>query len=43
MHKIREAMGVRDDHNKLADMLEFDDGFFEISTPESTKKTLREG
>jgi hypothetical protein len=43
MHKIREAMGVRDDRYKLADMLELDDGFFETSTPESTKKNLKRG
>ena len=43
MHKIREAMGLRDDQYKLADMLELDDGFFETSTPESTKKNLKRG
>jgi hypothetical protein len=41
MHKIREAMGVRDDQYKLADMLELDDDFFETSTPEPTKKNLK--
>ena len=43
MHKIREAIGVRDDRYKLADMLELDDGFLETSTPESTKKNLKRG
>jgi len=43
MHKIREVMGFRDDQYKLADMLELDDGFFETSTPESTKKNLMRG
>tara|TARA_B100000780_G_C20821487_1_gene326386 strand:- start:289 stop:519 length:231 start_codon:yes stop_codon:yes gene_type:complete len=41
MHKIREVIGLRDDQYKLTDILELDDGFFESSTSESTKKNLK--
>lgn len=37
MHKIREAMGQRDDLYKLEGMIEFDEGFFEIETKKGTK------
>ncbi len=37
MHKIREAMGQRDDRYLLNDMVEFDDAFFEVGTKESLK------
>lgn len=34
MHKIRQAMGKRDDLYKLSGMIEFDEGYFEKATPE---------
>lgn len=34
-HKIRQAMGQRDDRYLLNDMVEFDDAFFEVATKES--------
>ena len=37
MHRIRTGMGLRDDKYKLEDMIEFDEGYFEKSTPEGTK------
>jgi len=37
MHKVREAMGKRDDLYKLEGMIEFDEGYFEKATPEGTK------
>lgn len=37
MHKIRTAMGKRDDLYKLAGMLELDEGYFTKSTPQSTQ------
>lgn len=36
MHKIREAMGKRDDLYNLEGMIEFDEGYFEVATPEGT-------
>ena len=36
-------MVERDDLYKLADMLELNDGLFETSTPESTKKNIKRG
>jgi len=41
MHKIREAMGKRDDLYNLEGMIEFDEGFFEKATKKGTK--LRRG
>jgi len=35
MHKIREAIGKRDDLYKLEGMIEFDEGYFEKATPEN--------
>lgn len=32
MHRIREAMGKRDDLYALSDMVEFDEGYFEVAT-----------
>lgn len=43
MHKIRHAMGQRDDQYLLNDMIEFDDAFFEVATKESTSKRLLRG
>ena len=37
MHKIRTSMGKRDDLYILKDMVEFDEAYFELSTPENTK------
>ncbi|MBN4066140.1 IS1595 family transposase [Candidatus Amoebophilus asiaticus] len=37
MHKIREAMGKRDAMYNLEGMVEFDEAYFEKSTPEGTK------
>jgi len=37
MHTIRTSMGLRDDLYKLEGMIEFDEGYFEKATPESTK------
>ena len=37
MHKIRTSMGKRDDLYMLKDMVEFDEAYFELSTPENTK------
>lgn len=33
MHKIREAMGKRDEKYQLEDMVEFDEAYFEIDAP----------
>lgn len=43
MHKIRTAMGKRDDRYKLEDMVEFDEGYFETETKESDKQNLKRG
>lgn len=43
MHKIRTAMGKRDNLYKLEDMVEFDEGYFEIATKEKDKKKLKRG
>lgn len=43
MHKIRQAMGQRDDRYKLEDMVEFDDAFFETYTPKKEKQKLKRG
>ena len=37
MHRIRDAMGERDDLYSLEGMIEFDEGFFETATPKGTK------
>lgn len=37
MHKIRDAMGERDDLYNLRGMIEFDEGYFETATPKTTK------
>jgi hypothetical protein len=34
MHRIRTLMGKRDDLYSLTGMIEFDEGFFEIATPD---------
>lgn len=43
MHRIREAMGKRDDMYGLEGMIEFDEGYFEIATPEAQKQQLKRG
>lgn len=43
MHKIREAMGKRDACYQLEDMVEFDEGHFEIATSNSKKEGLKRG
>jgi len=43
MHRIRVLMGKRDDIYKLTGMIEFDEGFFEIATPEKVRKNLKRG
>jgi hypothetical protein len=37
MHRIRRAMGQRDDLYLLVGAVEFDEGFFEKSTPQGTE------
>lgn len=41
MHKLRAAMGQRDDLYVLEDMIELVDAFFETETSESHKKSLK--
>ena len=43
MHRIRTLMGKRDDLYPLTGMIEFDEGFFEIATPEKERKNLKRG
>jgi hypothetical protein len=43
MHKIREAMGKRDDLYELAGMLEFDEAYFETETSAKKRKQLKRG
>lgn len=44
MHKLRIAMGKRDDKYKLAGMIELDEGFFTTEVPEEEKdKPLKRG
>ena len=37
MHRIRNAMGNRDNQYKLKDMVEFDEAYFEKATPDGVK------
>jgi transposase-like protein len=37
MHKVRKAMGIRDNMYNLTGMLEIDEGCFEVSTKEGTE------
>jgi len=41
VHKIRKAMGTENDLSQLEGMIEFDDGYFEVATPQ--KKKLKRG
>lgn len=43
MHRIREAMGNRDDRYELAGMVEFDEAYFETETSEKDKQNLKRG
>ena len=43
IHKIRAAMGKRDDRYKLDDMVEFDEGYFETETKDIDKQKLKRG
>jgi hypothetical protein len=43
MHKIREAMGKRDDLYGLTGMVEFDEAYFETETSEKDKQNLKRG
>tara|TARA_B110000003_G_C16508735_1_gene480294 strand:- start:5 stop:946 length:942 start_codon:yes stop_codon:yes gene_type:complete len=43
MHRIRSAMGKRDDLYNLEDMIEFDEGYFSVATKESDKQKLKRG
>lgn len=44
LHKLRQAMGKRDDHYQLTGEIELDEGFFSTETPDSEKdKPLKRG
>lgn len=43
MHRIREAMGKRDDLYGLNGMIEFDEGYFEKATKQSNQENLKRG
>ena len=43
MHRIWALMGKRDDQYPLTGMIEFDEGFFEIATPEKERKKPQTG
>lgn len=43
MHKIREAMGKRDNQYELTGMVEFDEAYFETETSEKDKQNLKRG
>ncbi len=43
MHRIRSAMGKRDDSYGLKGMIEFDEGYFEKATKEQERKKLKRG
>jgi len=43
MHKIRQAMGQRDDRYQLEGMIEFDEGYFATETCKVEKENLKRG
>ena len=43
MHKIRKSMGKRDEKYNLSDMIEFDEGYFEVETSEKEQENLKRG
>lgn len=43
MHRLRKAMGKRDDKYILEDMVEFDEAYFEVEVSKKVKKELKRG
>lgn len=43
MHKIRQAMGNRDAIYRLSDMIEFDEGCFEVEASKQSRDSLKRG
>jgi len=43
MHKLRTVMGLRDDLYQLSDMIEFDEGYFNVEVSKKQKKSLKRG
>ncbi len=43
MHKIRKSMGKRDSLYDLEDMVEYDEGYFSVSTPKKQQQNLKRG
>lgn len=43
VHKLRSAMGKRDDRYTLEGMIEMDEGYFTIETSESEDRTQKSG
>lgn len=43
MHKIRSAMGQRDERYQLHDMIEFDDGYFTVEQEDKSKNKPKRG
>ena len=43
VHKLRTVMGKRDDMYKLIDMVEFDEGHFEVATNKQKRQNLKRG
>lgn len=43
IHKLRTVMGKRDDLYKLIDIIEFDEGHFEVATSQKKRQNLKRG
>lgn len=43
IHKLRKAMGERDNHYSLEDMIEFDEGYFKVETSKVEADQLKRG
>jgi len=43
MHRLREAMGKRDEKYLLKDMVELDEGYFPTETPKKVRENLKRG
>lgn len=43
VHKLRTVMGKRDDLYKLIDIIEFDEGHFEVATSQKKRQNLKRG
>jgi len=43
VHKLRKAMGNRDERYKLESMIEMDEGYFSIEASEHQHKTQKAG